>query len=90
MRVSVIVNPRAGRGRAERAAGEVIAALDRAGHQLTRLTVDDMIDLGGAEAVVIVGGDGTIPTQLERLIGAGARVWDVWAALARGRGDRAA
>lgn len=77
MRVSLIVNPRAGRGRAERAAGAVEAALRGAGHELTRCSIDDKIDLTGAEAAVVVGGDGTLHSQLDRLIGAGVPVYAV-------------
>lgn len=67
MRVVVLFNPVAGRGRAKQVAARAIAALDDAGHETTPVEVgpaavrsDLNSALASAHAAGIVGGDGTV------------------------------
>ena len=79
MKVCVFHNPRAGRGRGEGDAGEIIAALREAGVEaepvpLDEATVDQQVRraAGGAvDAVVAAGGDGTVSAIAAALAWAG-------------------
>ena len=74
-RVLVIVNPIAGRGRAERGARELAAALERAGAQVELFATARKGDAraratrvgADLERLVVVGGDGTVSEVLEGL-----------------------
>jgi diacylglycerol kinase family enzyme len=63
MRIALVVNPRSGRGRAARIAGEFEGALRDTGHEVS---VDMLgpgavgVASGGHEVAVAVGGDGTV------------------------------
>ena len=74
-RALVIVNPIAGRGRAERAARELAAALERAGAEVELCATGKKGDARARaarvgpelERLVVVGGDGTVSEVLEGL-----------------------
>jgi diacylglycerol kinase (ATP) len=79
-RVGVVCNPTAGRGRAARARGEVLAGLAGAGHEVLDLTGRDYADAlsraraapaEGLDAVVVVGGDGMVNLGANVLAGTG-------------------
>ncbi|GAB4544130.1 MAG: hypothetical protein Tsb0013_01010 [Phycisphaerales bacterium] len=72
MRIIVVANPLSGRGKAEREAVKVRALLLQRGHDVTRLglspsMVEDELPgrLREAEALVVVGGDGTVQACAE-------------------------
>ncbi len=80
MRVALLHNPSAGRGRGEAKAREIARALGAAGHEVRG--GDVRADAGGlpglvnwAEAVVVVGGDGTLHHLLPVLAGCGRGVY---------------
>lgn len=80
MRVALLHNPSAGRGRGEAKAREVTQALQAAGHDVRGGSV--RADAGGlpdlvawGEAVVVVGGDGTLHHLLPILAGSGRVVY---------------
>jgi diacylglycerol kinase family enzyme len=65
--VVLVANPISGRGRADRMAGEAAAALRARGHSARRIPTrleptEDWLDpeLEGADAMVVVGGDGAV------------------------------
>ena len=77
-RIELIVNPAAGRGKAARLAPDVVARLrgqgvecearyTRAPGEATRLVADAL--RGGAECVVVAGGDGTVNEAVNGYIG---------------------
>ena len=79
-RITLLLNPVSGKGRARRAAPDVRAALEAAGHTTTVLTTDGMgaarrlaLDAaqGGAEALVTLGGDGTLSEAVDGVLAAG-------------------
>jgi diacylglycerol kinase (ATP) len=80
MLVHLVVNPAADRGRAAAVADEVEAAARRDGHEIDRIEAADAASLsarvgerldGGAERLVVVGGDGLIHHLLPRVAGTG-------------------
>lgn len=64
MQITILANPRSGRGKALRLADELDAILTQRGHTTRRPALDPDLDLkdaaGGSDRLVIVGGDGTI------------------------------
>lgn len=73
MRITLLVNPRSGRGRAARIADAIDAALRARGHVTERITVGAEPDpdpgrLGETEAMVVVGGDGTVHHAAPRAV----------------------
>lgn len=64
MRVTVIANPKSGRGRASVLAGRLASALQDRGHAVELPGLDAAHDLlaspAGTDRIVIVGGDGTV------------------------------
>lgn len=65
MRVSIVYNPRSGRGKAKRLTDEISQLASRRGHRvegfdISRGDVPDTGDLEGSDRLVIVGGDGTV------------------------------
>ena len=64
MQITILANPRSGRGRALRLANELDSILTMRGHRTNRPELDRDLDLKsaavGSERLVIVGGDGTI------------------------------
>ncbi|MFI4897129.1 MAG: diacylglycerol/lipid kinase family protein, partial [Phycisphaerales bacterium JB059] len=73
MRVTLLVNPRSGRGRAARIAETIDQALRARGHATDRITVGEAPDpdaerLAGSGAMVIVGGDGTVHHAAPRAV----------------------
>lgn len=73
MRVSILYNPRAGRGKGSRVAQDLQAGSTRDGHEVRLLDVTNSGQgLAGAiewsEAVAIVGGDGTLHHALPSLL----------------------
>jgi diacylglycerol kinase (ATP) len=76
--VAVLVNPTSGKGRGSRAAAVAIPHLEEAGLRVRRLQgrdVDEALDLArsatrdGADALVVVGGDGMVHLACQALAG---------------------
>lgn len=73
MRVSIVFNPRSGRGKAQRLTDAIAAGGLARGHtierfDITRGELPTGADLGGADRVVVVGGDGTVHHLLPALM----------------------
>lgn len=64
MQITILANPRSGRGKALRLADELDSILTSRGHSTNRPALERDLDLksaaGGSDRLVIVGGDGTI------------------------------
>lgn len=80
MRIVLLANARAGRGRGGVALAAIDDALRAAGHEVVRVLVSPQVDaelgaaLVGAELMLIAGGDGTVHHALPRAIGSGVPV----------------
>ena len=80
-RVTLLVNPTSRKGRAGAAAPHVAARLRERGHEVSQVQGTDaehavgilreVVDAGGADAVVACGGDGTVHLALQVLAGSG-------------------
>lgn len=74
MRTVLLLNPRSGAGRAAALAARAEAALQRDGHACVRLSVGEargLVDaLSEADALVVIGGDGTVHHALPALLAA--------------------
>jgi diacylglycerol kinase (ATP) len=79
-RVTLILNPVSGKGRARRAAPDVRTALETAGHVVTVLTTDRtgaarrhavQALRDGCEALVTLGGDGTLSEAVDGVLSSG-------------------
>jgi diacylglycerol kinase (ATP) len=73
--VMVFANPISGRGKGKTTAARVEAALQRAGHRVrvqlqrsTDIPSEDLKGIGGAKAIVVIGGDGTLRSVVERVV----------------------
>ncbi len=79
MRVALLVNPIAGRGRARRLVADYASALRSAG--MTVEAVDHQPgatdDLSGHDVATVIGGDGTLNRWLPKLVAARTPVWHV-------------
>lgn len=81
MNVVVLFNPRSGRGAAAPAAERAAASLRSAGSTVTLIAASQHLNgeltnsLAGADALVIVGGDGTVHQAADAAIQSGARIW---------------
>ncbi|MGF1648295.1 MAG: diacylglycerol/lipid kinase family protein [Kineosporiaceae bacterium] len=84
--VVVLVSPTAGRGRGETTGGDVVAGLRAAGHRVTVVDRPDPASATGAtrtlldlrshdrpEALVVVGGDGSLHVAINVLLGTNGR-----------------
>ncbi len=80
MRAVILVNPNAGTGRAVRIGGAIDHALRSAGHERTLRTIslDPTLgagDLAGADALIVVGGDGTVHHAAQLAIDSGVPLY---------------
>ncbi|MGP1272544.1 MAG: diacylglycerol/lipid kinase family protein [Phycisphaerales bacterium] len=77
MRVAILTNPIAGRGRARRFARELAEAIRRAGGRASVFERHDTDDEAPAalDAAVVAGGDGTLNRWLPKLISARVPFW---------------
>ncbi len=80
MRAVLLINPRSGRGRAPRNGHSIACALKDRGHEAQIFTFGqasplDATDLGGADALIVVGGDGSVHHASRAAIEAGVPVY---------------
>ncbi len=78
MNITLIINPKSGRGRAARVGQGVQAALERAGHVVfAEVVVRDLEIDPRSELVVLVGGDGTVHHVAPHAILCGAPIYQI-------------
>jgi diacylglycerol kinase (ATP) len=83
VRFFLLVNPHSGRGRAERVAGGFQGAIAAAGHTCTRhdigaaSTADLAAAVPGHDALLVIGGDGTLHHAAPISIGTGVPIYHV-------------
>lgn len=85
MRIVVLYNPNAGRGRGERVAASVRAMLETRGDQTTLLATAKeppeafharvAAALRGADLLIVAGGDGTLHSTLPAVVGSGVPIY---------------
>jgi len=80
MRIVVLFNPIAGSGRAAAAAADVAAALEAEGHTAVPVETSLSAGAGGAfpgpaDAIIVVGGDGTVRMAAERAMKEAAPIY---------------
>lgn len=85
MRIVILANPRSGRGRAVMLADQLAAILKVRGHDAARKDIGPDLDLavlvgvtgmpGGADRLVIVGGDGTVHHAAEAVAESGVAMY---------------
>lgn len=75
-RVTLLVNPRSGRGRAQLTARDTHDALSRAGYDVSSRPIGERDD-PPADVLVIVGGDGTVHHSLPLAARLGIPIWQI-------------
>ena len=76
-RVAILFNERAGRGRAAICAADIRLALESAGHAVESIGVGQIPEQLEAEALIVVGGDGTLHRALPLVLRLDSAVYHV-------------